>query len=42
MVPSTLKTGEEKSTFAGLAYENGFSPAYLMRLVKSTAKVCTC
>jgi hypothetical protein len=36
---------EEKSTFAGLAQENGFSPAYflsLLRLVKSAAKLCTC
>jgi hypothetical protein len=40
MVPCTLKTGEEKSTYAGLAHEIGFffSPAYLLSLlVKRTA-----
>jgi hypothetical protein len=36
---------EENSSYVGLAQENGFSPAYLLsllRLVKSAAKICTC
>jgi hypothetical protein len=36
---------EEKSSYVGLAHENGFSPAYLLsllRLLKSAAKTCTC
>jgi hypothetical protein len=36
---------EEKSSYLGLAQEIGFSPAYLLsllRLVKSTANICTC
>ncbi len=43
--PCILKSDEEKSTYAGLAQENGFSPAYvrsLLRLVKCSAKLCTC
>jgi len=35
---------KEKWTYASLAEENGFSPAYvlsLMRLVKREAKLCT-
>lgn len=42
MWPCTLKSGEERSTYAGLAQKNGFSPAYLVRLVTSAAKLCTC
>jgi hypothetical protein len=42
MWPCTLWSDEEKSTYAaGLAQENGFSPAYLLsllRLVKSAGK----
>jgi hypothetical protein len=40
-----IKWDEEKSTYAGLAQENGFSPAYVLcflRLANSTAEVCTC
>jgi hypothetical protein len=45
MWPSTLKSDEEKSKYAGLSHKNGFVPAYvlsLLRLVKGTAKRCTC
>jgi hypothetical protein len=41
----TLNSDEEKSKHAGLDQENGFSPAYLLsllRLGKSAAKLCTC
>jgi hypothetical protein len=44
MWPCTLKSDEEKSTYAGLAQEIGFSPAHLLgllRLVKNLAKLCT-
>jgi hypothetical protein len=43
MWPWTLESDEEKSTYAGLIQENGFSPAdllSLLRLVKSIAKLC--
>jgi hypothetical protein len=43
MCPCKLKLDEEKSTYAGLAQENGFSPAYLLsllRLIRSAAKIC--
>jgi hypothetical protein len=39
MRPRTLKFDEENSTYAGLAQENGFSPSFLLRLVKSAAKL---
>jgi len=42
MRPCKLKLDEENSTYAGLAQENGFSPAFVLRLVKSAAKLCTC
>jgi hypothetical protein len=45
MWPCTLEFDEEKSKHAGLAQENGFGQAHLhglLRLVKGTAKVCTC
>jgi hypothetical protein len=42
MCPCTLKLDEENSTNAGLAQENGFSPAFSLRLVKTAAELCTC
>ncbi len=41
----TLKLDEEKSKHANLANRNAFGPAFfhcLLRLVKGTAKPCTC
>jgi hypothetical protein len=35
MWPSTLKPDEEKSTCAGLAQENDFSPAYFAQFAEA-------
>jgi hypothetical protein len=43
--PCISKSDQEKSTYFGLAQENGFSPGYvlsLLRLVNGSAKLCTC
>jgi hypothetical protein len=40
-----MPTGAQYATLQikiGLAQENGFSPAFVLRLVKSAAKLCTC
>ncbi len=44
MWPCTLKLDEEKSKYAGLAQETGFTTNFLslLRLVKGAAKLCTC
>jgi hypothetical protein len=39
MRPWTIKLDEENSRNAGLAQENGFSPAFLLRLVKTATKL---
>jgi hypothetical protein len=37
-----IKIGSRKvNIYAGVGQENGHSPAYLLRPVKTTAKLCT-
>jgi hypothetical protein len=40
-IPKKKSINEENLTHAGLAHKNGFSPAYLLKLVKGAAKLCT-